>query len=432
MDDDKTMKTDGKNPGKKTVPCGKSGIILLAFFLISLIPPRVSGNYFHTKENERILTGLDIFLEMHAAAYQGKKAVLITNHSGVDSLLRQNISLLRGRGITVNLVLAPEHGLYGYLNDYEENEYAEDDNYNLLVYNMHRLSEGSLRFLFSRSDIVIFDIQDMGMRCYTYISNLKRAMDALNGSGKELIVLDRPGPISYLGLDGAYLDKRFTSQFVSAFPSTFIYDMTIGEAALYYRGEFRKKVNLKVVPMKNYRRGMLYHETGLPWVPPSPNLPTYESSIIYAAVVLLEGTNISLGRGTPKPFEFIGAPWIEPYTFARELEGLGLHNFAFRPVYFRPTFSNFINETCGGVQIYYRGGPFSPTEFAYKIIAHLRGKYPAFRWHTYGSSFHVDYLAGTDLFRLSLEAGKPFRDFLGTIKNDSDQFDRVRKKYLLY
>ena len=184
--------------------------------------------------------------------------------------------------------------------------------------------------------------------------------------------------------------------------------------------------------MKNYRKDMFYHKTGLPWIPPSPNLPTYESSIIYTAVVLMEGLNISVGRGTAKPFEYIGAPWIEPLLFTNNLSKLGLNNFRFRPVYFKPTFSNYESQKCGGVQIFYTGGKFSPTEFSYKVIQNIMRNYNNAKWKTYKVSFQVDYLAGTDLFRRYIQEGKTYEEFRNRIEREVEKYEKKRRKYLIY
>lgn len=404
--------------------------LLLAVMVVASCGRQVNYNV-PPRKYKRVYTGLENFIENDAKKYRGKRAAVVTNHSGVDYHLRTNIDLIRSRGIEIALVLAPEHGLYGYQNEYDSRLCQSDDGLNAIVYNMHHCTPATLRYLFRVVDIVIFDIQDMGLRCYTYISSLKMVMDALCGSSIELIVLDRPNPIGFLGADGPFLNRDFYSRHVSAFPATFMYNMTIGEAAAYYRGEFAKDVKLCVVPLKNYRRDLMYNESMLPWIPPSPNLPTYESSIVYASIVFMEGINISVGRGTTKPFEYIGAPWLDPAVLCDGLNRLGIKNFKFRPIYFNPTFSKYKGERCGGVQIFYVGGEFSPLEVSYAIISHLK-KWPWFRWEQYGGQYSVDFLAGTDLFRKSIDAGRPYRQFQEDIKDEMKDFNRVRSKYLIY
>jgi len=388
--------------------------------------------YYLPGERTRVKTGLEVFLKKYADDYRDKTAILITNHSGVDIYMRDNISLLREKGITVTMVMAPEHGIYGFQNVYDKKTWFTNEKRRLIIYNLHKIDKKQLRYLARRSDLVLFDIQDMGMRCYTYISNLKFVMDSMKGLATELIVLDRPNPVAFLGTDGAYLEKKFTSPFVSAFPAPFMYNMTLAEAARYYRKEFKVKVNLKTVEMRGYYRNMYYHETGLPWVPPSPNLPTYKSAIIYTAVVLMEGINISLGRGTTKPFEYIGAPWIDPETFCRDLRKLKLKHFIFRPVYFKPTFSKYQGQVCGGAQIFYTGGKFSPTEVSYRLTSHIINKYPRAKWSRFKKWYDVDYLAGTDRFRKLITAQKPWKDYKKYIKKKVKKYKKKRRRYTIY
>ncbi len=407
-----------------------------AIIIISLLFGCSTADVYYNlpvREIKRVYTGLENFIDNYADRYRGKRAAIVTNHSGVDFELRRNIELFRERGIEIAVVFAPEHGIYGYQNNYDKKLYIVDNVLNLIVYNLHHLDVRETRHLMRVADIVIFDIQDMGMRCYTYISSLKMIMDALRSTDKELIVLDRPNPLGFLGTDGPFLEDGFYSRHISAFPSTFIYNMTIGEAALYYKDCCAKDLKLLVVPLVNYERDLYYTETMLPWVPPSPNLPTYESSIVYAAIVLLEGISISVGRGTAKPFEYIGATWIEPVAFCEGLKRLDIQAFRFRPVYFKPTFSKYERRKCGGVQIFYTGGRFSPTEVAYKIIKYLRLNYSRkFRWERFGGNYDIDYLAGTDKFRKAIERGKSWEEFEKEIEVGTEIFNQRRQNYIIY
>lgn len=404
--------------------------ILLFPLLLSLM--ECNRPYHMRKATLRVRTGLERFISIYARPYIGKKVILVTNHSGVDYRLRQNISLFQEKGITVNLVLAPEHGLYGYQNEYDTRKKLQNTDFGVEVLNMHKLSLDELKTILRGQYAVFFDIQDMGMRCYTYISNLKFVMDALKGSDTELVVLDRPNPIGFLGTDGAYLEKEYRSRFVSAFPAPFIYDLTMGEAARYYKGEFAEQVNLRIIDMMYYERSMSFHETGLPWVPPSPNLPTYESALVYTSMVLLEGVNLSLGRGTTKPFEYIGAPWIDPQKASRDLNHLLGDHFRFRPVYFKPTFSKYSGQVCRGVQVFYRGGAFSPTKVSYTILRYLTDNYRQLRWEVRGGKYSIDFLAGTGRLRQSLLEDKPWDEFLESIENKVKEYDRRAERYRVY
>lgn len=404
--------------------------ILLLVILTATCARKI--DYYLNPGGHRVYTGLENFINGAAKKYKGKKAAVVTNHSGFDFFLRQNIRLLRDKGVVITMIMAPEHGMYGHNNDLDWQVYSYDRNLGLPVYNLYAIDRYSLKMLIKQTDIVIFDIQDMGMRCYTYITNLKDIIDVMEGLSQELIILDRPNPVGFLDIDGSFLEKRYTSRYVSAFPATFLYDMTIGEAARYYREEYKRNVHLRVIKMGRYGRDMLFSETRLPWIPPSPNLPTYESAIVYTAVVLIEGINISIGRGTTKPFEYIGAPWIEPVSFCQAMEGLALENFKFKPVYFKPTFSKYANMRCGGAQIFYTGGNFSPTEISYKLIAAIMKHSPYVQWVHYGYDYDIDSLAGTDKFRLFIQAGKQYKEFRKEIEPGIKAYKKKRKKYLLY
>ena len=405
---------------------------LLLSITITLTSCLSGVHYALPVKERRVYTGLENFITWHSRKYRGKKCLLITNHSGVDRNLNRNVDLLRGRGIDVYMIMAPEHGLYGYQNEYDENMYLPDEHNGAIIYNLHKLDHKSFRYLAAPADIIIFDIQDMGMRCYTYISNLKFVMDAMKGSKKEIIVLDRPNPLGFLDDDGAFLEDGFRTRFVSAFPAPLIYDMTMGEAARYYRGEYRKNVKLKVIPLLGYDRHMYYHDTSMPWVPPSPNLPSYRSSIAYSAVVLMECINISLGRGTTMPFEYIGAPWIDPVKFCHGLKKLGIEAFTFRPVYFKPLMRKYEGEVCGGAHLIYTGKKFKPTEISYKITQYILSTYPEAQWDMYKDKFEIDAMAGTDKFRKAIMVGLSFGEYEKIIEPAVKQYRKKRRKYLLY
>ncbi len=380
----------------------------------------------------KVVTGLERFSRHEISNYRGKHAVLVTNHSSVDRNFRHLINIARDAGIIIDFILAPEHGPFGERNNYDKHAYEVFEDKNLIVYHLHLFNAASLKTMLDVPDIIIFDIQDMGMRCYTYISSLKLVMDALEGTGKELIVLDRPNPIGFLGVSGPYLNEQFYSRHVASFPATLFYEMTPAEAALYYRGEYQKNILLTVIPLTNYSRTMFFHETKLPWVPPSPNLPTYRSAIHYTVMVLMEGINVSLGRGTSNPFEFFGAPWIEPEILFRDLQALNIKNFRFRPVYFTPTFSTHQGKLCGGAHIYYTGGTFDPMEISYLLIQHLRATYHQVAWQKNSRGFIVDELAGTDSFRKAIDSGMPYGEYQKQLHQEITHFSRRRAKYLLY
>jgi uncharacterized protein YbbC (DUF1343 family) len=280
-------------------------------------------------------------------------------------------------------------------------------------------------------DTLIFDIQEVGTRVYTYVATMAYAMEAAAESGIEVIVLDRPNPLNGAVTEGPVLDYPELSSFVGLYPIPQRYGMTIGELALLFNGQFlKKKANLTVVPMEGWRRTLWFDETGLPWVIPSPNMPTPETALVYPGQVLLEGTNISEGRGTTKPFELCGAPWIDGFELARRLNALGLGGVVFREAWFTPTFSKFAGELCGGIQVHvtdrnlYR--PFSSTLHLLKLV---REMYPVeFEFH----AGYFDKVAGSTQVREALERNTPVEEIVGGFAEGLAAFGDFRRPYLLY
>lgn len=386
-----------------------------------------------SEERSRVVTGLEVFLADYASDYKGKKAAIATNPTGVDRNLNSNITLLEKRGINIDLILAPEHGLFGYTDwpstPKDENPLEKKRK----IIHIQTMKPEKIRNAIEGFDVVFFDIQDMGMRCYTYISELACLIDALDGTGIELVVLDRPNPLGVWGVDGIMLNPALRNRTTGYFPSTLSYGFTPGEAARYYRDIAHRDVKLRVIEMEGYSRDMYYSETALPWVPPSPNLPTYKSAVIYSTAVYFEGTNISVGRGTPNPFEYIGAPWIDAETFASQLKSLNLKGFTFRPVYFKPSASRYAGRRCGGVQIFLTGSAFSPMENAYRIASLLRRNYREFRWNIdWDGEYGIDVLSGNSIFRVYVDGNKSFSDLRKSVEKDTKRFAGLAEEYYLY
>ncbi len=406
---------------------------LFLYILVLLSCSEKTINYnFPGEPGKRVTTGLEVFIEEKAEKLRGINAVLVTNHSGTDYALRSSYSLLIDAGINITKIMAPEHGIYGYQNEYDSRIKVPGPSKNCPVYNLHHLNKRSFLRLIKDAHAVIFDIQTLSMRCYTYISNLKFLMDSMAGHPAELFVLDRPDPIGFLGPDGPLLERNHESRFIGEFPGPFMYGMTIGEAALYYSDRYEPRTRLTVIPMRGYSREMLFSETGLPWIPPSPNLPDYSGTIIYTFAVYLEGIEVSIGRGTTKPFEYIGAPYIDPELLAAGLTSMGLKNFKFRPVRFKPVFSHFRGQACGGVQVFYTGGHFSPTETAYSIISCIRKLYPQARWRRSGGVYVIDSLAGSASMRQYIDRGESAPEYSSLTGSGIRRYKRIRKKYLMY
>jgi uncharacterized protein YbbC (DUF1343 family) len=380
-----------------------------------------------------ISTGLNEFLKSPYARFKGKRCALVTNQSGVSSDLQQNRKLLRDRGLIVDMILVPEHGLFSFV-DWPDSPSSDNDlGFGERIIHIQSMSPKNIRKNVEGHDAVIFDIQTVGMRCFTYISELSAIIDALDGSSIELVVLDRPNPLIPYGVDGIMQDPKFSSRETSYFPAPMNHALTDGEAAVYYRDLKKRNVNITVIPMKGYDRELFFSQTGLPWVPPSPNLPSYESVITYSSAVYFEGTNLSVGRGTPNPFRYIGAPWIDASRLCDALTKLNIRGFAFRPVYFKPSASIYSGRCCGGVQIFLTGDKFSACENAYRIMNCLKTTYPQFRLLKNSASVYgIDILAGSDLFRSGIEKNMPYATISEQSEKDRRLYEKRIKKYFIY
>jgi uncharacterized protein YbbC (DUF1343 family) len=278
---------------------------------------------------------------------------------------------------------------------------------------------------------MIFDIQDVGTRVYTYVATMAYSMQAAAENGVEFIVLDRPNPIDGEALEGPMLEYPEFSSFIGLFPIPLRFGMTVGELARLFNDKFlARTAKLTVIPMEGWTRSMWFDDTGLPWIIPSPNMPTLDTATVYPGLVALEGTNLSEGRGTTKPFEFFGAPWIDGFDLAKTLNGLGLPGVRFREAWFTPSFSKFQGELCGGCQLHVTDrAAFRPFATALHIIKTVRDTYPG------KFEYHVDYfdqVMGTASVRKALEAGTDVATILANIQPGLDAFSAVRKPYLLY
>jgi len=280
-------------------------------------------------------------------------------------------------------------------------------------------------------EVLVFDIQDVGTRIYTYIATMAYAMQTCAESGIEFIVLDRPNPVNGVDMEGPILEYPEFSSFVGLYPIPLRHGMTAGELALLFNGKFlEKKAKLTVIPMEGWKRGMWFDETRLPWVIPSPNMPTLTTATVYPGQVFLEGTNVSEGRGTTKPFELFGAPWIDGYELSLRLRQLNLEGVAFREAWFTPWFSKYAGERCGGAQLHVTDRQvFRPLATSLHIIKTIRELYPdEFAFH----SQYFDRIMGNSWVREAIETNAPVEEILTRFEDGLKDFTEARKPYLLY
>jgi uncharacterized protein YbbC (DUF1343 family) len=404
----------------------------------------------------KVKPGVDVFLEKHLDLVKGKRVGLITNPTGTDAALRSTIDLFRANpAIDLVALYGPEHGVRGNAQAGEYVPFTYDEKFKLPVFSLYGQSfkpdPGMIKNIdeYMRSfdtketgkvpeaamvkgiDVLVFDIQDVGTRVYTYIATMAYAMQAAAEAGIDFIVLDRPAPVNGVDMEGAILEYPEFSSFVGLFPIPLRFGMTAGELAKLFNDKFlARTAKLTVIPMEGWKRAMWFDETGLPWVIPSPNMPTLDTATVYPGLVAIEGTNMSEGRGTTRPFEQFGAPWIDGNELAARLNALALPGVRFREAWFTPWFSKFQGELCGGCQVHVTDrAAFRSVAAVLHIVKTVRDMYPD------KFAFHADYfdkVMGTASVRKALEAGSDAAAILGNIQPGLDAFASLRKAYLLY
>jgi uncharacterized protein YbbC (DUF1343 family) len=296
-----------------------------------------------------VKTGIEVLADGKFALLAGKRVGLITNHTGRDSDGRRTVDLLRNAPkVKLKAIFSPEHGLSGKADSKVPS--TRDPATQVPVYSLYGDTLRPTPEMLKGLDALVFDVQDAGVRFYTYITTMGYAMEAAARMGVPFYVLDRPNPITGSLVQGPVLDPDLKS-FTGYFPLPLRHGMTVGELARMFNGENRMGVKLKVVPMSGYRRSAWFDETGLPWVNPSPNLRSLTQAILYPGVALVEGSNVSVGRGTDMPFEVLGAPWIKAQELTGHLQQRSIPGVEFQPAAFTPDGSRFKGKVCYGVRI---------------------------------------------------------------------------------
>jgi uncharacterized protein YbbC (DUF1343 family) len=385
--------------------------------------------------------GLEVLLD-EPQPILGKRLGLVTNQSAVTSDLRHAVRLLHaGRGWKLTTLFGPEHGIWGEAQDMAHVDHSVDPMTGLTVYSLYGASENDLaprRELLKNLDALVIDLQDIGSRYYTFIYTMALCMRTAAEAGVQVIVLDRPNPIDGAHLEGNIREEKYSS-FVGMFPLPTRHGMTAGELARYFNKQFNLNCDLVVVPMRGWKRAMWWGDTGLPWVIPSPNMPTVFTAAVYPGMCLVEGTNLSEGRGTTHPFEFFGAPWLEPFKLAERLNAVELPGVRFRPHYFLPQFQKHAGKVCGGVEMHVTNrATFEPYRTGLWCVKVTRDMNPEqFQWRTEEYEFvtdrlAIDLLAGSSKYREIVESGGNVDDWVATWEDELRDFARLREEFLLY
>ena len=387
-----------------------------------------------------VVLGLERLLAEGQDLLAGARVGLVCNQATVDHSLRHAADLLHAApGIRLTTLFGPQHGIRGDVQDnMVETAHATDRATGLPVYSLYSETREPTPRMLEEVDAIVVDLQDVGCRIYTFVYTMAHCMRVARALGKRVIVCDRPNPIGGEKVEGNLLEPAFAS-FVGLYPLPTRHGMTAGELARLFNEAFGIGCALEVVPLQGWTRGMWMDDTDAPWVLPSPNMPTLDTATVFPGTVHLEGTQMSEGRGTTRPFELVGAPWIEPEAYAARLNGLGLGGVHFRPTVFQPTFQKHGGRSCGGVQIHVTDrARFEPVKAGVAVVqAAYAMDRAAFRWKEppYEYVFDknpFDVIAGTDALRAAIEGGRGLEEITRGWAAGEDAFRRQREKYLLY
>ncbi|UCH23713.1 MAG: DUF1343 domain-containing protein [Deltaproteobacteria bacterium] len=388
----------------------------------------------------KVQTGLERFLASPPRWIFGCRLGILSNPASVDSCLRHSRVLINRRiPDKLNALYAPQHGFFA---DKQDNMVESDDTIDpilqLPVFSLYGRTRKPTKEMFDPIDVLIIDLQDTGTRVYTFISTMSYCLEAARRFGKKVLVLDRPNPISGEMIEGNCLAPDDAS-FVGRFPIPMRHGLTIGELALLFNRHFKIGCDLEVIAMRHWKRSMYYQDTGLHWIPPSPNLPTPVSSLVYPGQVLWEGTNISEGRGTAQPFEIFGAPFINPQRILSEMGESELTGAALRQTAFEPTSNKWKNRLCHGLQIHITNRrEFKPyitgLRLLQAVICHHQSQ---FEWKPppYEYEFErlpIDLIIGNKQIRLQVAEGGNIDEIAASWKAELDEFITISREFHLY
>jgi len=393
-----------------------------------------------TAERATLVTlGIDRLLTRERHLVDGRRVGLLCNPASINADFQHRAELLvEDPGVTLAAIFGPQHGFRADLQDNMiETPHASDARRRVPVYSLYSEVREPSPEMLDGLDALVIDVQDVGTRVYTFIYTMANCLKAAARQKLPVVVCDRPNPIDGNSVEGNLLDPRYAS-FVGQFPIPMRHGMTVGELARLFNEAFGLGADLHVVPLDGWRREMYYDETALPWVMPSPNMPTLDTAIVYPGAVLFEGTQLSEGRGTTRPFELIGAPWIDAERLTDAMNARALPGVRFRPVFFEPTFQKHARQTCGGCQLHVTDRrAFQPLRAAVELIDEFHRQDPArFAWREPPYEYEhdkmpIDILYGSDGLRQAI-AGDSVPALVAGWGADEERFRRQRAPFLLY
>jgi len=389
-----------------------------------------------------VTSGLEVFLAERVPAFEGRRLGLIANAAAVDTQLASAARRIAAeKRLTLAALFGPEHGVSGGAQDMIAVSGERDGARGLPVHSLYGDSEASLRpapAMLDGIDVLVADLQDVGSRYYTFAATIAMALEEIGPRGGRVVVLDRPNPIGGTRVEGPGLDPAMRS-FVGHIEVPIRHGLTMGELVTAHARRLGLDGALEVVPMRGWRRWMDFEATGLPWIPPSPNMPTVETAVVYPGACLVEATNLSEGRGTTRPFEWIGAPWLDGERLRSELEKEGLPGVAFRPIAFVPQFQKWAGRACGGVALHVTSREtFLPVRTGVALLAAAKRLAPRdFAWRQEPYEFvsdrpAIDLLTGSAAVREGIEAGAPLRVLTAGWDEAERAWDVARREHFLY
>jgi len=389
--------------------------------------------------NRRLEHAINLFMKYSCPIAKQKTVEIIPPYPPLAKGGRGDFQM-KSKKFELKALFGPQHGIHGETQDnMVEWEGFRDKHTGLPVYSLYGKTRKPEPSMLKDVDVMVIDLQDVGSRYYTFIWTIELCMQACTEMNKSIVILDRPNPIGGHLTEGPVLYMKYAS-FVGQRPLSVRHGMTIGEISSYLRDEFYHSLDFYVIRMQGWKRMMWFDETDLPWVMPSPNMPSLDTATVYPGMCLLEGTNLSEGRGTTRPFEIFGAPFIEPEMLVKHIKYFKLHGVMFRPLYFQPTFQKYAGKLCGGAQMHITSREkFKPFKTGVTVLKTVHDLYPEhFAWKQPPYEYEkekmpIDILAGTERLRKDIEKGESLEYMEKWWKEQCFQFNNMyRKRFLIY
>jgi len=422
--------------GKASQSCIIGLFVGVALAACAAAPGNTTDSEVPESEARQVRSGIEVLLSDSLHLVQGKNVGLLTNHTGIywtsDGIVGSTIdALYEANNVDLVALYAPEHGIRGQEQAGAAIDSGRDERTGVPIHSLYGEVRKPTPAMLEGVDVLLFDMQDIGARYYTYVSTMALAMEAAGEQDIPFIVLDRPNPVRGDVVQGNLLKSGYET-FVGMYPVPMRHGMTAGELAQLYVGEFGLEVDLHVVPLDGWTRDMTFDQTQLPWVPPSPNMPSLESALAYPGTCLFEGTPISVGRGTDRAFQWVGAPWLDGVQLAESLNGYGINGVRFESTTFTPRNAGdrkFEGQEVSGVLLIPESTDYDASKAA---VAMLLETYSMSGDNWLWAEAHFDRLAGTDSLRLSIEAGADFTELISAWESENQAFGQLRSPYLIY